>query len=561
MADPVVDELMFREWLRQRGIEAGFPVELPPESYLRMPQGEVQTGNVLEGMRPAEAAQPSIGNRGRQASARRAMSGRDPTLTPEEMASVERRSAISAENDTAVERGVGDVLLGQPMRAGMAIGKAYNDPSLATLTNAGVQSALAVPTMRGAKTALGIGGAGLSAAAASDALDSPAEASDRDRARAAREEARAAKEQAGAAREQANTEREKAAAERERVKGERELSEQRLREDREKTTRAADAAASQRAIAARDEILADRPKKFSETGTGKVFDELGMIAPAIPGGIAGGLAGAGSRAAGAGHAAVRANAIGWGGLAGGLAGNWPLAHELMVAKPYNPEKEAYKAGALEMPTSDPRKAEWASHADAQPDANPARTVAMKELLDIPMAIKRSAFPVAEGAVAGLAAVDLPGAVGRLIGRGTGSGPGNKGGQTTGQAAGGATPQNLPGAQPGTPQNRMPYKDLPPQVRQDVQSNYISERALTGNAPPVGRTAADIRGNLGGQGFDVPVTGARVSETNRVISEFVAKHGRLPTANEFAMVFNAKTLAIPAGAAAAPSIMDLYQGRQ
>ena len=530
-----------------------------PDAVIQMPQGQVMS------QPPAEPVNMLMGNRGRQASARRAMSGRDPTLSPAEMDAVQRRSNVSAENDTAVEQGVGEVLLGQPMRAGRAIGKAYEDPSLANLTNAGVQTALSVPTARGAMTAFGIGAAGLGTAAASDALDSPAQASDRDRARAAREQAKAAKEQAAAAREQANTEREKAAAERDRVKGERELSEQRLREDKEKTTRAADAAAVQRAIAARDQILAERPKKFSETRTGQVYDELGMVAPMIPAAIGGGLAASGLRAAGAGHKAVTGTSMGVGGLAGGLAGNWPIGHELMSAPSFNPEKRAYQAGAREMPASDSRQAEWRNYAQGLPDDNPERAQAMNQLLNIPLTVKRSAFPIAEGVLAGWGAADLPGAVGRLIGRGTGSAPGNTAGHTTGQGGGGGGPQNLPGVPPGTPQNRMPYRDLPPEVRRDVQSDYVAQRALTGNAPPVGRTAADIRGDLAGQGFNTPVTGSRVSETNRVISAFVAQHGRLPTANEFAQVFNSRTLGIAgagaAGGAGANALMQYYQGAE
>jgi hypothetical protein len=54
-------------------------------------------------------------NRGRQAMARRAMAGREPTLSPQETYDVARRSAVSAENDQALERGIGDLVLGQPI--------------------------------------------------------------------------------------------------------------------------------------------------------------------------------------------------------------------------------------------------------------------------------------------------------------------------------------------------------------------------------------------------------------------------------------------------------------
>lgn len=481
-------------------------------------------------------------NRERQAISKRAMAGRDPVLSPQERQRLIESIPQHEANNQAFERGMSELVLGQPIRAGKAIGKAYEDPSLANLTNAGVQTALTIPTTRGAMTAAKIGGAGLSAAAAQDfGLFPAAEAgqADRDRARAAREQARAAR---------ANAE-----AERARAEAERAMSEQRLKEQREGLANAENDAAVRRAIAARDAVLNDRPRKFSETKTGQVFDELGMVAPMIPGAIAGGLAGSGMRAAGYGHKAVTGTGVGVGGVFGAAAGNWPLGHELMVARPYNPEKEAYKAGAREMPASDARKKEWADYAAGLSDENPARRVALNELMNIPMTMKRSALPMLEGAGAGWAAVDLPGAVGRLIGRGRGSGPGSTGGPTMGQGAGGGMPQNALANPPGTPQNYSSYLDLPPQVRKDIQSKYIADRAVTGRSPVASRRSQDIKDSLSAQGIEVPVTDKRVSATNKIIDAFVAQHGRLPNEKEFAQVFNRYTLGIPlaAGASAGP----------
>lgn len=496
---------------------------------------------------PSGQVQP-LDNRMRQSISRQAMAGREPTV---DMGGIGRRAQASEQNSQAFEQGMGELVMGQPVRAYNALSSAYNDPSLATITNAGVQTALTVPTARGAMTAAKIGGAGLGAAAAQDfgGLFSIAEAGQGDR-----DKARAAREQAGAARANAD-------AERARAEASRSMSEQRLKEQRETLANAENDAAVKRAVMARDTILSDRPKKFSETRTGQVFDELGMVAPAIPAALAGGLAGAGIRAAGAGHKAVTATGLGVGGLAGGLAGNWPLAHELMVAKPFNPEKEAYKAGAREMPSTDPRKAEWQSYAENQPDENPARTVALNELLNLPMTAKRSIFPAAEGALAGWAAVDLPGVVNRLMNRGRGTGPGNTGGQPTGPGGQG------PGGAPTSPQTSYrTYPELPSDIKDGVRSRYVSQRALTGESLPVGKTAQTVKNDIAQHyNASVPVTSARVSETNKVIDAFVQQYGRLPTKAEFAHVFTSKTLALPmaGGAAAGPvnALMNRYQGQE
>ena len=93
-------------------------------------------------------------NRERQMIARRAMSGREGPLTPQELTALDRRRAISKENDDAVERGVGEFVLGQPIRAVKAIGTAWDDPSLRNVGNAAWQSVLATTPFMPARFAL-----------------------------------------------------------------------------------------------------------------------------------------------------------------------------------------------------------------------------------------------------------------------------------------------------------------------------------------------------------------------------------------------------------------------
>lgn len=96
-----------------------------------------------DGVPDAVVSAPQPDNRARQMIARRAMSGREPTLTPQDMDRLDRRRVVSEENNQAVERGVGSFLLGQPIRAGLAIRDAYNDPSIRNVADAGLQTAVA----------------------------------------------------------------------------------------------------------------------------------------------------------------------------------------------------------------------------------------------------------------------------------------------------------------------------------------------------------------------------------------------------------------------------------
>lgn len=508
-------------------------------------------------------------NRERQAISKRAMAGREPTLSPMERSRLAERIPQHEANNQAFEQGMGELLLGQPVRSANSLMKLYNDPSLATLTNAGVQTAGVVPTARGALAAAGIGGAGLGAAVASDLMlpgDATANGPKRNQPAPATgpaanlpgltpEQNKEYNDLQGLMQKGAFG----SGAQRRQIEGRaREL--RALSDDFAKNRNVSGQKeyddAVRRAETARDTILADKPRKFSDTKTGKVFDELGMVAPALTGGLGGGLAASGARAAGLGHKAATMTGMGVGGVTGGLTANWPLGHEIMFGRAGNSEKQAIEAYVRELPPDHPRKAEWADYARNLPDANPERTQAVNELLNIPLTAKRSAFAVGEGILAGWAGADLPGAIGRLTGRGRGSGTGNTPEPTTGPGG-----QGPAGGGPAQPQNFRTYPDLPPETRQGVQSRYISDRALTGNEPPVGRTAQQLRSDLSAEGINVPVTPARISETNKVISNFVAQYGRLPTAQEFSRVFTNKTLAIPlAGAAAAGpmnNLMSLY----
>jgi hypothetical protein len=60
-------------------------------------------------------------NRERQFAARRAMSGRDPSLGAQDRADVALRAGLSEENSQSFERGMGELVLGQPVRAAGAV--------------------------------------------------------------------------------------------------------------------------------------------------------------------------------------------------------------------------------------------------------------------------------------------------------------------------------------------------------------------------------------------------------------------------------------------------------
>lgn len=506
-------------------------------------------------------------NRERQAMSRRAMSGRDPRLTDADRAAVARRAAASEENSQAVERGVGEVLLGQPIRAGKAIGEAWDDPSLANVTNAGAQAALTIPTLRGAMAAGGIAAGGLGTAAVSDILG-PAGAS----AQGARNAAVSSANLPGLTPEQ-NAEYNRLQARMQKgafgSAADRRATENRSRElrslsdefsrNRNTSGQAEYDNAVRRAETARDTILAERPRRFDETVTGQVYNKLGMASPAILGALGGGMTGAGIRAATGSHVWPAVGSIAVGGTTGAVAGNWPLAHELMYAPAANPERLAYQAYARELPPDHPRKAEWSQYAENQPIANPARKAALDDLLNVPMTLKRSALPAVEGMLGGLMATEGPGIVNRLLrGRNTAPNGGGGGGGNIGGGPGG-NQLNVPPHPLANTQGRYPEPGSP--GREFVRGEYRDQYSRASELPSPTAFNRGVQDSATAASGSLPNLQSRVRETNAAVRQFEAANGRSPmTDADWSQVFRmTRTLAIPALPAA--GVAGYYGGTE
>ncbi len=482
---------------------------------------------------------------------RRAMAGRDPTLSADDRAAIAARGAISEQNNAALEQMLGELFLGQPVRAVQSVGEAYLNPSIANFTDAGVQTAMAgFRPIAAGKIALG----GLGTAAASDALMSDANAQSKKGA-----PAQAAKVTLPGLSDEQNQEynalQQRLVSANYSGRADRQAVERRVEQLRKLSDDFAGArnvsrqseydAAVRRAETARDTILADKPKKFSETSVGQVYDKLGVIAPGVIAAGMGGLTRAGLMAAGhAGNVSRYAAPIGVGGLTGGVAANYPLGHELMFAPAMNPEKEAFSAYARELPPDHPRRQEWMNYAQGLERENPARKAASGEFYDTTKMLERTGFGVAEGLLGGLAGSEIVGISTRPFRRASRA-PTNTNvpERTSVDRRLDVTPpeqsQSLPAAFGA-------YPAIPNQARSAVQNAIIADRALRGQGLPPREGASAIKQSLLDQGIKAPVTPARVAATNDVLDKFIAAHGRLPTAAEAALVFNNKTLTLPLG---------------
>lgn len=313
----------------------------------------------------------------------------------------------------------------QPMRAGESIAEAVSDPTLANVTNAGVQSALAAFRPVAAAGSL-VAGMGIGAARDAGLFNMNAEASDGNReAELRRVIDQLAKERSVAV----STQRvrgkgEEAAKAREelgrsfdiRLQGyqdelnkilDNKASAER-RASEIKSQKETDAAAEygrsvSTAEQARDAELA-RQRRFSDTDVGKVWDKAGGFAPFVVGAGLGGL----TRAANGGGTMVKDYiAPMLAGTLGGMASsNIPLAYNAFGTEPDNPEQRAYAAYSRELPPDHPRKQEWADYAAGLPKANPVREAAANELYDWDKAKERMLFGAIEGVGGGMAGSEV-----------------------------------------------------------------------------------------------------------------------------------------------------------
>lgn len=433
-----------------------------------------------------------------------------------------------------VEAILRDIATAQPE----ALVKAFEEPGIDTATNAAVQTALlAGAPLKAAKAA----GAGLVAAGADDLglFGGEAEADDMDPLGPSRDRFNElqAKQKKGrtltrAEREEQNTYL-KVIQDAQAAKIEADKAKQ-MAGDKAKQDEFDRSVANAESV--RDQEL-KRVRRFSETEVGKVFDELGGLAPVVGGSGVGAL----TRAA-VGPAAKFSPAIA-GATAGITSLNVPLAYNAFMTEPDNPDKAAYSAYARELPPEHPRKGEWEERAKAMPDANPVRTQASEELYDPLKALERAAFGAIEGGLGGQIgkeAVDLLGRGYRGI-----TGQDVPAAGPTMSPPGG--PSQMPPAGLGTVPGRnsasyRTYPDLPSGARQAARDSYVADRAVAGSSPPAKATAQAIKNAFAQQGINVPVTPERIKATNAAVQKFVAATGREPSGPaDWSQIFNDKTL--------------------
>jgi hypothetical protein len=341
----------------------------------------------------------------------RAMAGLDPT--PEQAAYLK---AIMPQKEALGDKWAraGQELSGIPqvMRAGTAIGKAVDEPSIPTATNAAVQTGFAAFRPGLALKALG---SGYLAALLKEAgaFDGPSSAE----AQVAKKGAAPKVVMPGLTPEQQSfydaadkrlrdDDFGSPADKRQVMQQMQELralsnkfvtdnadSERRLREKAKGDAQEEYNRQVAGAEAARDKELG-RDRRFADTVPGKVWSETGGLAP-MAFGFAPGVI---NRAAyGSGKLLP---AMGEGAAAGAAAYQIPLAYDAFGTPVENPQKRAYEAYARELPPDHPRRQEWMDYAAKLPTANPLREAASSELYDPVKAVERS---VAGGIEGGLGA--------------------------------------------------------------------------------------------------------------------------------------------------------------
>lgn len=334
---------------------------------------------------------------------------------------------------------MGDIAM-QPIRAGEAVGEALSDPTLANVSNAGVQTAL---TLGKPYAAAGSAGLGLLEGLRRDlgaTLDSPAYAAKKakkssfvpdpydptsginesmhnelQRLRQKEEEgvlSRAEREKQNsimsiiAAAQSAKAEAQaKAGLEADKKRIEEEAAQKaskRQEYDRQVQT----------AESMRDKERA-RIKRFADTEFGKVYDKTGGALPFLAAAGGGALHRAASGGASGFLNKVALPAIEGTGLAL-TANSIPLAYDAFLTPPDNPEKEAMTAYARELPPEHPRKEEMGAFAEKLPSRNPVREAASEEFYN--EFGPRLGISAMEGIPAALTGANIDRIRGRIMGQ-------------------------------------------------------------------------------------------------------------------------------------------------
>jgi hypothetical protein len=260
-------------------------------------------------------------------------------------------------------------------RAGTAVADAYNDPSLANVTNAGAQTALAVgrPVAAG-----GILAAGMMEGARRDFapdIFSPANALTRKQTREQemRDREAARQREAEANRIRLESEARRGEADAAAVR-EAEAEKKRLELQKQQEANAEYRRAVSRAESMRNEELAKK-WSFSDSNMGQVFRESGGLAPMAFGAL-GGAAGRLLHGDRGNVLSTYALPILEGAMAGVGAANAPVFADYLYAPKVNPDKAAAGVYGRELPPGHPRKQEYLNYAasegtpGAMPDANP-----------------------------------------------------------------------------------------------------------------------------------------------------------------------------------------------
>lgn len=516
-----------------------------PDATVQAPAG---TGGVMQ---LRGDAMPAVSNRERGQIQRRAMAGREPTQQQQGWLDADMPRLEAGSNRLA---GLTNI-----PQTGQAISEAYQDPSIANVTNAGVNTLM---TGFRPMAALGVLGAGYGAAAASDLMDS---------AQAAPAKRQAAQPQPVSAdlpglnpqqMQEYNQIQFKLSSGTFGSSADRRQTEARAKElrgisDTFSQSRNTSAQAEydnsvRRAETIRDTILADRPKRFSETAIGEVYDKTGIMSPLLLAAGAGGL----SRSASGGGTFMRdygaPAAIGT--LTGGIAANYPLGHELMFAPAANPERQAFEAYARELPPDHPRKAEWQSYARGLPEANPARAAASAEFYDPMKFAERTGLGAVEGLIGGLAGSEMIRVGSRLTGR--------SGGAKAGAANDGSGPPPPP---PNSFGDWATYPPVGSPQRDAVREGYRG--AVIDAGGPLKPSSANriIQNEVALEGGTLPSVTGRVKETNAAIQQFIAQNGRMPVSRqewEQFIFMDTRTLgAVGAAGIGANSLMQGYSGQE
>lgn len=361
-----------------RGIWAALAASLPPDQLARA--GIMPTGT-------AQSYQPT---RGEDAAAYLRQQGYVGGRMAPVAGAVLDYGGIPAEIATNIAT--------QPVRAGEAVGEAAYDPTLANVTNAGVQTALAFgrPVAAGAALAGGLT-EGIRRDFAPDIFSSAD----------AQSLTRRQKREMEMQDRQAAREREAEAAriklESEARRGEADAAAKRAQAEADANRRRGeDAAAVDRATAEMQRIMA-KDTRFEDTNIGKIMHQFGGYDPAAAGVAAGLLTPKGGGFRGYGMPALM------GAAAGIAASNGPLVYDAYRTPVLNPEREAYQAGVRLLPEDHQDVRRYKGFLEetnpdgslAIPVANPVRTEAQNQLGDWWGNIKRVGLGALEGAGGGL----------------------------------------------------------------------------------------------------------------------------------------------------------------